>query len=137
MPRSIRFVPAIAGFVLVIMPSVDGAFAQEPSAREPLFLRIRPAGDTPAGLGSGGSSDEEIIRAARARSEAVWQRAEARSRIAIASVCTGCIPTPRPAEPIPAQPPPSPSAPHADGAATLAAGPPAAPIQPLAQADAP
>ncbi|GJD75722.1 hypothetical protein CFIICLFH_3965 [Methylobacterium goesingense] len=137
MPRSIRFVPAIAGFVLVMMQGIGGASAQEPSVQAPLFLRIRPAGDTPAGLGGAGSSDEEIIRAARARSEAVWQRAEARSRIAIASVCTGCIPTPRPAEPIPAKPPPSPSAPHADGVATIAAGPPAAPIQPLAQADAP
>lgn len=134
MPHPIRPALASAVFVLAIVSTFgtfDGA-----SAQEPLFLRIRPAGDTPAGLGSAGSSDEEIIRAARARSEAVWQRAEQRSRIAIASVCTGCIPASRPAELVPAQPPPSPSAPPADGVATPAAGPPAAPIQPLAQADA-
>lgn len=110
-------------------------------AEEPLFLRIRPAGDTPAALGSAGSavgpSDEETVLAARARSEAVWQRAEQRSRIAIASVCTGCIPAPRPAERLPILTPPIPAATQADGGTSLAAGPPAAPTSSLAQADAP
>lgn len=60
-------------------------------AQEPLFLRIRPAGEAPAGLGGAGPSDETIARDARARAQAVWDRADRRARIAIASVCTGCL----------------------------------------------
>ena len=65
-------------------------------AEQPLFLRIRPQAS--ASLGSGGSAaysgaltDAEIARQARAAREAVWERAAARARIAIASVCTGCL----------------------------------------------
>jgi hypothetical protein len=69
-------------------------FAQ---AQEPLLLRIRPFGEAPHELGAGsGSTAEDEARQARARSEAVWQRAERRSRIAIASVCTGCLTPARP-----------------------------------------
>lgn len=50
-------------------------------AQEPLFLRIRPA-------------SPEAAFAAR---EAVWTRSHERARIAIASVCTGCL-LPVPAE---------------------------------------
>jgi hypothetical protein len=54
-------------------------------AEEPLFLRIRP--------------NDDVADATRARAlrEAVWARSDRRARIAIASVCTGCltpIPTP-------------------------------------------
>lgn len=70
-------------------------------AQEPLLLRIRPAGEAPADLGGAGTSGEMIAREARARSQAVWDRADRRARIAIASVCTGCIePAPAPAPPI-------------------------------------
>lgn len=65
-----------------------------PSARaqEPLLLRIRPLGEPAHDLGAGsGSTLDDEARQARARSEAVWARAERRSRIAIASVCTGCL----------------------------------------------
>ncbi|GJE45158.1 hypothetical protein [Methylobacterium soli] len=75
------------------------------AAERPLFLRIRP--QMPASLGGGGSAalsgdlaDAEIARQARAAREAVWERAAARARIAIASVCTGCLrPEPQGAAP--------------------------------------
>jgi hypothetical protein len=54
-------------------------------AQEPLVLRIRP------------STPEDVAFAAR---EAVWERSERRARIAIASVCTGCL-LPQSAEPSP------------------------------------
>ncbi|NEU13738.1 hypothetical protein G3T14_16590 [Methylobacterium sp. BTF04] len=60
-------------------------------AQEPLFLRIRPAGEAPASLGDAGVSDERVARDARARAQAVWDRADRRARIAIASICTGCL----------------------------------------------
>jgi len=139
MRRPIRptHIPAILGSVIGLLPAI-GAFVAPPArAQEPLFLRIRPAGETQTGLGSAGPSDEAIARAARARSEAVWQRAEQGSRIAIASVCTGCLPAPRPAEANPRAMPPSAPHPEADGVIPVAAEPPAAPLPPLAQADAP
>lgn len=71
-----------AGLTIAIPPA---------EAQEPLLLRIRPSGDQPADLGSAGLSDDRIARDARARSQAVWDRADRRARIAIASVCTGCI----------------------------------------------
>ncbi|SFG48000.1 hypothetical protein [Methylobacterium gossipiicola] len=77
--------------------AVPPSEAQESLAQSPLLLRIRPFGETPTdlGAGSGPRSDDEA-REARARSEAVWARAERRSRIAIASVCTGCLSPVRP-----------------------------------------
>jgi hypothetical protein len=96
------------------------ASGQETSAHEPLFLRIRPQADSVAAE----------IRAARAAREAVWERSSARARLAIASVCTGCIPAPerRPREPPdPLQPatasaPPDPvTRPEAASAGRLAA----------------
>lgn len=60
---------------------------------EPLLLRIRPNGSLPEALGSAGPlSDAEIAAQARAAREAVWERSNRRARIAIASVCTGCLP---------------------------------------------
>ncbi|GJE18889.1 hypothetical protein AIGOOFII_3622 [Methylobacterium marchantiae] len=61
-------------------------------AQEPLLLRIRPSDAAPAEIGAGGGmpSAEEVARARAAR-EAVWERADRRARIAIASVCTGCL----------------------------------------------
>lgn len=52
-----------------------------PSARadEPLLLRIRP------------NDDAAVAARARALREAVWARSDRRARIAIASVCTGCL----------------------------------------------
>ena len=70
------------------------------SAQEPLFLRIRPQDSTPRDGGAGPSAAE--VAAARAAREAVWERSAARARIAIASVCTGCL-GPPPAVPTPAR----------------------------------
>jgi hypothetical protein len=56
----------------VILTLAAPAAAQ---AQEPLFLRIRPF-------------SPEAAFAAR---EAVWTRSHERARIAIASVCTGCL----------------------------------------------
>lgn len=60
-------------------------------AQEPLFLRIRPAGETATDSGGAARSDDEVARQARARAQAVWDRADRRARVAIASVCTGCL----------------------------------------------
>ena len=68
------------------------------SAQEPLFLRIRPQDSTPRDVGAGPS-----VAAARAAREAVWERSAARARIAIASICTGCLRPPSAAVPIPAR----------------------------------
>lgn len=83
-------------------------------AEEPLFLRIRPQGASPAEIGAGGASEAEAEAARRARAarEAVWERSNARARIVIASVCTGCM------KPLP----PAPKAAH-EAAETPAAGP--------------
>ncbi|MCJ2035324.1 hypothetical protein [Methylobacterium sp. J-068] len=137
MRRSIRPVLAVAGRLIGLMPAIAACATVAARAQEPLFLRIRPAGDTPAGLGGAGPSDEDIARAARARSEAVWQRAEQRSRIAIASVCTGCLVASRAAEPSPKSTPPAPVHPDADGVTPVAAESTAVPISPLAEAHLP
>ncbi|WP_336487551.1 hypothetical protein [Methylobacterium nigriterrae] len=60
-------------------------------AAEPLFLRIRPQGAEALGAAGGSLSDAEAAARARAAREAVWQRAASRARIAIASICTGCL----------------------------------------------
>ena len=127
----------IAGSLIGFAPAIGGLAPAPAGAQEPLFLRIRPAGEAPADLGSAGPSDEEIARAARARSEAVWQRAEERSRIAIASVCTGCLKAPRPAETSTGPAPRPPVRPDGVEAVPATAGTPAANLPPLAQAVAP
>lgn len=120
--------------------SLMGAMASA-RAQEPLLLRIRPLGETAHAFGGGsGSALDDEARQARARSEAVWARAERRSRIAIASVCTGCL--------APVRPPverPSPAAVAATGSvpatdAIAASEPVAAPSDPppfLAQTGTP
>lgn len=135
-PRPAQFL-VIAGCLSGLAPAI-GSFTVVPArAQEPLFLRIRPVGDSPTGLGGAGVFNEDIARAARARSEAVWQRAEARSRIAIASVCTGCLAVSRPTEPSLRPTPPPPALPEPNDVVPVAADTPAASIPPLAQADAP
>lgn len=54
-------------------------------AQEVLFLRIRPQPET-ASLGTAGSA-----AAALAAREAVWARSNARARVILESVCTGCL----------------------------------------------
>lgn len=131
MQLSFRTALAITGSLATLAPAIGVATAGMAQAQEPLFLRIRPAGESLTGLGGAATSDDAIARAARARSEAVWQRAEARSRIAIASVCTGCLAPLGPATP------PVPVRPEADAPTPIAAGLAAATPPPLAQADAP
>lgn len=89
-------------------------------AEEPLFLRIRPQGASPAEIGAGGASEVEAARRARAAREAVWERANARARIVIASVCTGCM-KPLPPAPKAAQEAAVPGAAETPAAGTLAA----------------
>lgn len=67
---------------------LSAALPSPVEAQEPLFLRIRPAAPD-AGSAAAGIDDEAAD--ARARSEAVWQRSERRARLAIASVCRGCL----------------------------------------------
>ncbi|MGU3359353.1 hypothetical protein ACLBWX_03360 [Methylobacterium sp. M6A4_1b] len=139
---------AIAGSLIALAPAIGvsamgvlaiGVLAAgAAAAQEPLFIRIRPGGEPALGIGGGGAFDEAAAQAARARSEAVWQRAEARSRIAIASVCTGCLTALPPAVPAVPVSAPAPSVrTDAGGPTPVAADPPAAPLPPLAQADAP
>lgn len=71
---------------LVLAVTVVGL--QPALAQEPLHLRIRP------------SSPEAVAYAAR---EAVWERSARRARIAIASVCSGCL-LPERTDPIPSDP---------------------------------
>ena len=72
---------AIAGLLAVPAPAC---------AEEPLFLRIRPNGSDSPGSPDR-ASDEALAARARAMREAVWTRSDTRARIAIASVCTGCL----------------------------------------------
>ena len=64
-------------------------------AEEPLYLRIRanPAARLDgAGQGTGTAPTAGSAVADTAR-ESVWERSDRRARIAIASVCTGCLAT--------------------------------------------
>ncbi|MBE7199072.1 MAG: hypothetical protein INR70_14900 [Parafilimonas terrae] len=54
-------------------------------AQEVLFLHIKPQAE-PDALGTAGAS-----RAGLAAREAVWERSNARARVIIESVCTGCL----------------------------------------------
>jgi len=61
-------------------------------AEEPLYLRIRANPDARlAGTSTSGTAASGPAAAATAR-ESVWERSDRRARIAIASVCTGCLP---------------------------------------------
>ncbi|GEP04748.1 hypothetical protein [Methylobacterium oxalidis] len=102
---------SLAGCLGLLIAQQAAPLRAEPSveplpdaAAPPLFLRIRPQG-APLDIGAAGGSapltEAEIARRALAAREAVWERATARARIAIASVCTGCL-KPEPAAPAPA-----------------------------------
>lgn len=65
-------------------------------AEEPLLLRIRPAPADAVGDGGAETTAEDVGRRARMASEAIWERSTTRARIAIASVCTGCMGPSRP-----------------------------------------
>ena len=58
-------------------------------AEEPLYLRIRP-NPSPEGAASAGQAGGRPAGTGTGR-ETVWERADRRARIAIASVCTGCL----------------------------------------------
>ena len=62
-------------------------------AEEPLYLRIRshPAARLDGAAGAGLAAGPTAEGPPR---ETVWERSDRRARIAIASVCTGCLPAP-------------------------------------------
>lgn len=62
-------------------------------AEEPLYLRIRshPAARLDGAAGPGPAAGPDAEGPPR---ETVWERSDRRARIAIASVCTGCLPAP-------------------------------------------
>jgi hypothetical protein len=66
---------------MLVLAGLAGSslFAPLAHAQEPLFLRIRP------------NNDDGAAARARALREEVWARSDRRARIAIASVCTGCM----------------------------------------------
>lgn len=109
--RFMLLAPGIIEFVAAV-PSAGAQEALDAREPAPLLLRIRPPGEAPRNLGAGsGPMTDEEVRQARARNEAVWARADQRARIAIASVCTGCLapvrspaarPSPTPVEATPA-----------------------------------
>lgn len=87
----------ILAFLLAGLPAAH--------AQEPLFLRIRPPDGAPRDAGAAGAADEAARQAAanraRAARESVWARSDRRARIAIASICTGCLAPERPTPTIP------------------------------------
>ncbi|GAB6845387.1 hypothetical protein JCM2811A_43890 [Methylorubrum rhodinum] len=58
-------------------------------AEEPLYLRIRPKPSSEAAVSAGSVQARGFGR--ESGRESVWERADRRARIAIASVCTGCL----------------------------------------------
>ena len=79
----------------LLLPFLAGlAGIAMPAGAEPLFLRIRPAE----------ANDDAAAAQGRALREEVWARSDRRARIAIASVCTGCLTPTRPAVAPPAGP---------------------------------
>ncbi len=60
-------------------------------AEEPLYLRIRPNPVPDASVGSGVGRAGAVGQGREAGRETVWERADRRARLAIASVCTGCL----------------------------------------------
>jgi hypothetical protein len=60
-------------------------------AQEPLYLRIRANPDARLdGTAAAGPAGAPLAAGA-ARRESAWERSDRRARIAIASVCTGCL----------------------------------------------
>ncbi|WP_132256471.1 hypothetical protein [Methylobacterium segetis] len=99
---------SLAGCLGLLVAEAGPARAEPPppdGSAQPLFLRIRPQGaplETGAAGGAAPLSEAETARRALAAREAVWERATIRARIAIASVCTGCLrPEAAPAAPAP------------------------------------
>ncbi|WP_342154438.1 hypothetical protein [Methylorubrum sp. SB2] len=75
-------------------------------AEEPLYLRIRPNPVPDASVGSGqGRAVAAAGQGREAGRETVWERADRRARLAIASVCTGCLDPRFLARPVEAAPP--------------------------------
>jgi len=153
-PLTGLFPELVAGLAAVLLvPAAAPAMAEETA---PLYLRIRPPDARPAETGTGGSgrddgagasggvsagalADAEANRRARAAREAVWERSNARARVIIASVCTGCM-KPMPPAPVSAVPEPAtaprPAEPGAAGA-LAALTPDSAPHRSQAQEDSP
>ncbi|WP_204165192.1 hypothetical protein [Methylobacterium radiodurans] len=153
-PRRATLAGVFVGLAAAPLAAAPAA-AQEAA---PLYLRIRPpearapeAGTggsgrqgaydeaAPAGALAGTLADAEAIRRARAAREAVWERSNARARVLIASVCTGCM-KPMPPAPVSADPEtataPRPAEPAPAG--TLAAlTPDPAPQHPRTQEESP
>lgn len=122
-PRCAPLAGQLSGLAAVLLA---GASAVAPAMAEegaPLYLRIRPPEARTTETGTGGSirdddtaapagasphalADAEAIRRARAAREAVWERSNARARVVIASVCTGCM-KPMPPAPVSADPEPA------------------------------
>ncbi|MGU3540854.1 hypothetical protein [Methylobacterium sp. A54F] len=129
-PAGLGAAAVLLGLFAGTPAAAQEALAQEASAHEPLFLRIRPQADGVAAAGREADALAAEIRAARAAREAVWERSNARARLAIASVCTGCLAAPErrpreppdPAQPVTASAPPDPvTRPEAAPAGRLAA----------------
>ncbi|GAA0280194.1 hypothetical protein GCM10008965_54190 [Methylorubrum aminovorans] len=60
-------------------------------AQEPLYLRIRASPEARLDGAAGAGPTGGPLAAGRARGESAWERSDRRARIAIASVCTGCM----------------------------------------------
>lgn len=77
---------AIALFAAAALSAMPAAVRAE----GPLYLRIRsnPTPDAGTGMGRAVAAPGQGREAGR---ESVWERADRRARIAIASVCTGCL----------------------------------------------
>lgn len=126
-PRRASSVGLLAGLAAgLLAPGASSAMAEE---GQPLYLRIRPPESRTPETGTGGAgearredgatalADAEAIRRARAAREAVWERANARARVVIASVCTGCM-KPMPPAPVLAAPEPATAPSPAESGAT-------------------
>lgn len=80
-------VRAPALFAVALLSAMPAAVRAE----GPLYLRIRP-NPVPAATAVAGSGQERESGREAGR-ETVWERADRRARLAIASVCTGCLDT--------------------------------------------
>ncbi len=85
---------AIALFAAATLSAMPAAVRAE----GPLYLRIRPNPVPAAAAGSGAGQGRDVGR--ESSRESVWERADRRARIAIASVCTGCLDPRLPARPV-------------------------------------
>ncbi len=147
-PRRAPLAGLLSGLAAGLLAGASAAMAEEAA---PLYLRIRPPEARPVETGTGGSGREDgaasasvlaeadAIRRARAAREAVWERSNARARVLIASVCTGCM-KPMPPAPVSVDPEPATAPRRAEPgpAGALAALEPAtAPHRPQAQEESP